>query len=83
MRTQEDKTMTMTKTIPTDKRGNVYYGPRTYAEACETIDRISESLRYQYELPTAEAARRIASVMDEAGYSRIANRIRREWEVTK
>jgi len=71
----------MTKTIPTDKRGNVYYGPRTYAAASETIDAISESLRYQYELPTTEAARRIASVMDAAGYSGIANRIRKEWEV--
>jgi len=73
----------MTKTITTDKRGNVYYGPRTYAAACETIDAISESLRYQYELPTAEAARRIANVMDAAGYSGIANRIRKEWEVTQ
>ena len=69
----------MTKTIPTDNRGNVYYGPRTYTAACETI----RELRYQYELSTAEAARRIANVMDEAGYSGIANRIRREWEVTK
>ena len=81
MRTRKDKTMT--KAIPTDKRGNVYYGPRTYAAASETIDEISESLRYQYELPTTEAARRIASVMDAAGYSGIANRIRKEWEVTR
>jgi len=72
----------MTKTIPTDKRGNVYYGPRTYAEASETIVAISESLRYQHELPTEEAARRIANVMDAAGYAGIANRIRREWEVS-
>jgi len=75
--------MTMTKTIPTDKRGNAYYGPRTYAAACETIDAIAESLRYQYELPTTEAASRIANVMDAAGYSGIARRIRKEWEVTR
>jgi len=80
---RKGKTMSMTRTIPTDKRGNVYYGPRTYAAACETIDEISESLRYQYELPTKEAARRIANVMDAAGYSGIARRIRKEWEVTQ
>lgn len=75
--------MSMTKTIPTDKHGNVYYGPRTYAAAAETIDAISETLRYQYDSPITESARRIANVMDAAGYTSIARRIRREWEVSE
>lgn len=74
--------MSMTTTLPTDKHGNVYYGPRTYAAASEMIDAISDSLRYQYELPTTEAARRIAGVMDAAGYTGVARRIRKEWEVS-
>ena len=28
----------MTRIIPTDKYGNVYYGPTTFAEAQEQID---------------------------------------------
>lgn len=73
--------MALTTTIPTDKRGNVYYGPRTYAAASEMIEWLANSLQYQYEMPTAEAASRTADIMDSAGYTGIARRIRKEWEV--
>ena len=63
----------MTKSIPTDRHGNVYYGPRTYAEAEEVLQYETENLR--------TAAEEVAAMMDRAGFSRAAARVRREYHV--
>lgn len=70
--------MKLTQIIPTDKNGNVYYGCTTYAEAKAAID-------FEWSLPDgdhpSDTARRIASNMEEAGYIRIAARLRKEYGI--
>lgn len=56
-----------TKTLSTDRHGNVYRGPRTYREA--------ESLIDSEDADPFDVARR----MDDAGFTLIANRIRRDY----
>jgi len=58
-----------TKIIPTDKNGNVYYGPTTFADA--------ESRIHDLDLDPAQ----VANDMEQAGFRRIAARIRKEWEI--
>jgi hypothetical protein len=60
--------MNNTKTLPTDKNGNVYYGPRTMAGAKEQI---------QEGRPAAD----VANMMEAAGHTGIARRIRKEYGV--
>ena len=55
-----------TKILPTDKNGNVYYGPTTYEAAMTQID----------EGRTPES---VASMMADAGYAQIAAKIRSEY----
>jgi len=62
--------MSNTRILPTDKNGNVYYGPRTMKEAEEQIEEGR---------PPAE----MAEMMEDAGFTGIANRIRKEYGVEK
>ena len=55
-----------TKNLPTDKNGNVYYGPTTYEAAVSQID----------EGATPE---KVAEMMAGAGYTGIAAKIRSEY----
>lgn len=59
-----------TKTLPTDKKGQVYYGPTTYAQAEEQIN-------------AGRDAAEMAEMLDDAGYTGLAARIRREYGVAK
>jgi hypothetical protein len=65
--------MEMTAYLPTDKHGDIYYGPRTFREAKEIID------QEHIGSPRRNSARDIARRMSAAGYERIAARIRREY----
>jgi len=56
-----------TKILPTDKNGNVYYGPTTYKEAVSQIEEV--------EGRTMEG---MALMMEDAGYAKIASRIRNQ-----
>lgn len=62
--------MKNTQIIPTDKDGNVYYGPTTFSGAEEQI--IAGR-------PAAETA----NMMEAAGYVGVARRIRKEYGVEK
>lgn len=62
--------MKMIRTLPTDKNGQVYYGPTTYAQAVAQIAEGRDS---------AEMAR----MLDKAGYAKIAAKIRKECNPTK
>jgi len=52
----------MTQIIPTDKYGNVYYGPTTFAEAQEQID-------------DGRPVEEMIDMLRDAGYTGVANRI--------
>ena len=78
--------MQMTQTLPTDRWGNVYYGPRTFAEAEETLSVLHTDMlenekedpdlaRRQYRQEIADMADRL----DAAGYPGVAARVRREY----
>lgn len=58
--------MKMTRTLPTDKYGRVYYGPKTYADAVAAI---------RHETPTAT----VVHDLRDAGFKRIARRIERNF----
>ena len=60
--------MKMTRILPTDKNGNVYYGPRTMKEA---EDQIADG----------RPAKEIAQTMEDAGFVGIARKIRKEYDV--
>lgn len=57
----------MTTTIPTDKNGEVYYGPKTVAEATDAIRKMD-----------AEPEQVVADLR-RAGYSWVANRIAKKF----
>jgi hypothetical protein len=57
----------MTQTIPTDKRGNVYYGPKTLSEA---IDHIY----------AGRSAKEVEGMLRKAGYTGVADRVRAKFE---
>ncbi len=63
--------MTTTRPLPTDKHGNVYYGPRTFREAKNQIDHMH----------TAEEISDCAYMIERAGYTGVARRIRRHFGV--
>lgn len=58
-----------TRILPTDKRGNVYYGPKTVAHAKDAIRNMD-----------AEPAKVVADLR-KAGYSRVATLIAKEYGV--
>lgn len=59
--------MKMIRTLPTDKHGNVYYGPKTIAEARNLITQMDAP----YE--------RVVADLCEGGYKRIAAVIAKEF----
>lgn len=71
--------MSNTQTIPTDRRGNVYYGPRTVAEAREIVARIVADVCPDYpDGERAAADREIDALREQiraAGYPGVARRI--------
>lgn len=70
MATRRNETGYPTKTIPTDRHGNVYYGPTTLAGAMQQI---------QDGRPAAE----MAGMMDRAGYPGIARSIRVKYDLPR
>lgn len=60
--------MSNTQIIPTDKYGNVYYGPTTFAKAEEQIQ-------------DGRPADETADMLEDAGYIGIARRIRKAYRV--
>lgn len=60
-----------TQLIPQDRHGNPYWGPRTFAEACELIDLDGD----------LDAATDVADSLDDAGYTGIARRVRKAYGV--
>lgn len=59
--------MSNTKPIPTDKFGNIYYGPRTLKEARDILNNTSITLKEMVDLLT------------DHGFSGIAARIRKQY----
>lgn len=57
-------TKTMTRTIPTDKKGNIYYGTQTAKEAIEHADTLD-----------AKATLAYVAELREHGFSGVANRV--------
>jgi hypothetical protein len=66
-----------TRALPTDRNGNVCYGPRTFAQAESAIDELAR----QPEITTAAAARKIHDRLVEAGFAKVAARVAREYEI--
>lgn len=61
-----------TQIIPTDKHGNPYWGPRTFAQACELIEMDDQDF---------SAAQSVSDDLDDAGYTGIARRVRKAYGV--
>ena len=55
-----------TQNLPTDKFGNIYYGPTTYAAAVKQIEEGQEPDR-------------VRAIMADAGYKRIAARLHKRY----
>ena len=71
--------MSNTKTLPTDKYGNVYYGPKTLGEAEKALrDMIDEVGISKY-----DAAYYVASMAQKAGYTGVAARVRKAYGITE
>lgn len=63
----------MAQIIPTNKYGNVYYGPKTFDEAMQRIEWMIED-----GMLWPDAARDIAETLEEHGYSKVAEKVRAE-----
>lgn len=82
--------MTTTRAIPTDKNGQVYYGPTTLAEARTAIGNIRDEMHAKMDrigsTPdtraewTAKEIRFVATLRD-AGYTGLAARIAKEFGI--
>jgi hypothetical protein len=73
-----------TKMIPTDKNGNVYYGPKTVAQAETEVARIVESesdLPIEAQTATSEIVLGLAGKMNRAGYAKAASNLRKQYDV--
>ena len=71
--------MANTRTIPTNKKGQVYYGPKTLKEAIEQINEMRPSPEYSGQTGYRQAAVDVADMMEEAGYHRIATIIKLDY----
>lgn len=67
-----------TRTLPTDKHGNVYYGPRTVNHA---HDYVTDILNNEAETKVADCISDLCQRMESAGYTGIAARIRKAYGV--
>jgi hypothetical protein len=73
-----------TKTIPTDKNGNVYYGPKTVAQAEVVVYQIVESeseLPIEAQTATSKIVLGLAEKMNRAGYAKAASNLRKQYDV--
>jgi hypothetical protein len=61
--------MKMTRILPTDKSGTIYYGPKTVAEAEKQID--------EMDAPPAD----VVKMLREHGYTRVASIIAKRYGV--
>ena len=76
----------MTSIIPTDKSGRVYYGPRTLAQAFETISDIAameqaSGMPIEEQRAHCDIAVGVAGSMQAAGYSGVAARLRKHYGI--
>lgn len=55
-----------TQNLPVDKNGNVYYGPRTYAQACTAID-------------DGAKASKVVDMLRDAGFASVADRVAKDY----
>lgn len=62
-----------TQIIPTDKNGNIYYGPTSFKQCEALIDEIDSPL----------TAKQVADMMDAAGYTAVASKVRRAYGITR
>lgn len=67
----------MITNIPTDRNGNVYYGPKTFAAGREQVN----YLVAQDEGSPQEVAEKVASMMEEGGYQWASEKLRNLYEV--
>jgi hypothetical protein len=73
-----------TKTIPTDKNGNVYYGPKTAAAAELEVARIVDNesdMPIEVQTSTAQIVASIAANMERAGYTKATSNLRKAYSV--
>lgn len=63
---------TMTRIIPTDRNGNPYYGPKTYAQA--------QAVLAESDSPLADE---VVKIMNRAGYHGAAQRIANDYDLGK
>lgn len=73
--------MRLTQTLPTDRLGNVYYGPCTSAEAISEIEAAQREARdYEDDSFDLDAEiERVTSMMDGAGYVNAAVHVRNHY----
>jgi hypothetical protein len=73
--------MSNTTTLPTDRKGNVYYGPSTSTEAIKQIEAERESAcEYSDDsFSLASEVERVAQMMERAGYAGAAARVRNHY----
>ena len=69
------------RTLPIDKFGRVYHGPRTFAEATFKID---EMLAFGTDqigepIPLVEILNDVVAEVERAGYTGVATRIRKQY----
>lgn len=64
--------MALTQTLPTDRNNNLYYGPKTYAQAVEMIEEQDDDQQQA-------TARKVADMLENAGYKAVAQRIRKQY----
>lgn len=61
-----------TQIIPTDKNGNVYYGPRTLKQADQMIEDMRED-------GVENAGAKMADKLKEAGFARLSALVRKKY----
>ena len=63
-----------TQIIPTDKYGNVYYGPKTFDKAMEDVNRYFDESGLEW----AAAVDKVADMLENHGYANVAKKVRAE-----
>lgn len=70
--------MSNVKTLRTDKHGNIYGGPRTLAQAEQAVrDAQNDHVSH------VAAARKVAVMVADAGYTGVAARLRKAYGITE
>jgi hypothetical protein len=72
--------MSNTKILPTDKHGNVYYGPTTLATAENMVQNMANNIAG---ISKDDAAHKVACMLHNAGYTGIAARLRKAYCITE